>query len=294
MVVVWTRPDPDKPTAGKTWEEVSYFLDSEAAPIAHAPGIRVVIQDRLYRVEREKRRGPKLTCAMGEPNVIYPERLLERLVLVPEAEGVTIELAGFAHASEADMPDKETHELMASLGPYLFIRTMSEVGCGAHPFYGVAFRAVEMQNGKVVDVLPPEMFAHDNELLEGAKREFNKVAQAGETGSMRDGKVEISDIETTLAIPTFSRAGLGWSIQLTAAASWAGTYGGWSGYSRSVLLPAPRVPARFAAFAELGQRVAQFLTRRPQHRVVGAGSGKVSLPRDATPSVSRRRRPASP
>ena len=148
--------------------------------------------------------------------------------------------------------------------------------------YGASFRAVEVRDGRVVNLPAADIFAGADELRTAAKREFDQMAQGGETGSPFDGEVAISDLEPTLAIPSFAADGLRWSIQLTTSASWAGSYGGWSGYSRSVMLQAPRVPDRFRAFSELGARVARYMVANRQARVLGASIGHFNPPSTAT------------
>ena len=282
-VVVWTRPDPNKPAATADNAPNSYFLDNGGREIAHAPGIYVASEDRLYHLTSETHRGPKLYCPDGQPNAVYPERSLERLVLRSDDEATSIELAGFASGPPEDLPHKETHELMASLGPYLFMRTSSESACGAHPMYGASFRAVEVREGRLVDLPAADLFAGEDELRTAATREFNRIARSGSTGSLFDDEVQNSDLEPTLAIPSFTADGLRWSIQLTTGASWGGSYGGWGGYSRSVILQAPSVPDRFRAFSELGERVARYLSANPRARVLGASSGDFNPPTSATP-----------
>lgn len=284
--VVWTRRARPGPAGA---EILTHFVRADGSVAATRAGIFVADGDRLWRWRIEKKASPGERC---EPPQINPmgARKLERATLVPTRGGAaivtrvgsppSIEIAPFAtSANEYDLPAEEHHDLVASWGAYVFTRSDDVIfPCGMHPGYAASFAAFELDAAGALQPVALETLTGDaGALLDEAKRRFDKDAQGDATGSSLDGVAARDGIKPTMAFPAFGAAGVVWTVQLTADASWAGSYGGWSGYTRSVQVPAPQPPPRLAG-GRLPAPALAFAAAHPELSIGGVGITTAPVP----------------
>jgi hypothetical protein len=258
--------------------DTSYFVDEDGRETSHRDGIFLFMGDRLLELKTTEQTSTGLKCEDDKPNPVYPRRTKVRVSLNPARDGTAIVLADFGSLSDGEhQVDKEEQEPIGALGPYVFLFSSWQLGgcMGIHPLYGASFTVFEIRGGETSEVPLDDVTEGWRDVRAQAKKLFDAQA-TDKTGSDLDGIADLDGIEATLAVPSFGKAALGWELQLTASASWAGTYGGWAGYTRSVRVKTKQVPRRFTPYAPLASIAAQVAARHPGHTVVGVTRGRLS------------------
>jgi hypothetical protein len=147
-------------------------------------------------------------------------------------------------------------ELVASVGPYLFIRESTYAyTCGAHGNTGVSATLWDAVQG--TSIAPPD----DMGSIEGP------LAKAIEELSDEDDDifpVNESTVTMTELVPTFAKDGaLELGVQFTAPTCYACSNGGWGSYTKSAIEPAAAMPSLFVPFAHPPEAVRAFATSHP-------------------------------
>ena len=270
VTVAWVRDKKGKIT--------SWFLAPNAKPEPRS-GLYLAVGSHLYKWSERVKKQRAPACPAGNTNP-YTEYELATVSL-EEVEG-TSKLDPFPRAADAGDADedvaKDLYAPIASLGPYLFAREeLTYWPCGMHPQYGVEFHAFELTETMGVKKLAAaDLFEGSERRLDDAVLELN--AHASKDDSM-DNAVGRNEVQTTLARPIFGGADLNWQVQFTARATWAGSYGDWAGYTRSVVLPLPEVPAKFRAFAALAERAKTLGLPHTDDVIAGVSAGNVHVPK---------------
>lgn len=144
-------------------------------------------------------------------------------------------------------------DVLASVGPYLFIRESTYVyACGAHGGSGAEFHVWDLERGATLALLEevPDVPALQQ--------------TAAEALAEGEGEDEERDLpELTMITPAYQPGGrLRWDAQLTGWACYACSDGLWSSYSRSAVVPTTFRSGRFAPWANLPSGVMRFLAQR--------------------------------
>jgi len=173
----------------------------------------------------------------------FPTRSLQRLSVAPP-EGPPVELLPLSPAVA-----EESHAPVASLGPYLFVKTLRVARpCADPPGYDALFSVFSL--GPSVEKIPLDALGPPSGL---------DAARALLPGPAP---------RLTLSAPALSPEGLRWSEQYTEPSSWAEARGGWGSETRSVRVPAP-APSRLADATWLPEPALRFLQKHPDFEAAG-------------------------
>jgi len=199
---------------------------------------------------------------------MYPQRIWRNVEFVPDKPGKTITAVSFYKRnpnpetdSERMDPTKVEHDIVAIVPGYAFIKTSNTYwGCGAHPLYGCEFvLAAFGSTGSVERVGESDYEQGSDVRVARAVELFNAQVDPAEPPDSLDGKLQIEDISVSMAYPAFTQRGSVWTILYTGKSTWAGSYGGWAGYTRSVAVPHGIAPARFREAIVMPEPVAKYI-----------------------------------
>jgi len=280
VAAIWARPRVTSPArSAKDPADVTRFVRADGAAASTKRGIYLVAHDKLYRWDSSARTSASERCEPPQQNP-FRKRVLRDGAAVPVGGGKRIPIVGFAAPdSNGVLPEEETHAPVAILGDTLFLRSESAgFGCGMHPLYGAEFRAARLLSDGTVETLRMD------DLREGAGGRvgdamalLNKDAQADDTSL--DGPANLDEIETTMALPIFDAAGARWTVQYTTHATWAGGYGGWGGYTRSIKLDLAGLPPKLARLAAFPDVAVAYARAHPDEEVLGVSAGEIEAPK---------------
>lgn len=213
-------------------------------------GFFVFINRQLHQYHRREDVSPNPPCP-GEKENIFPKRIWRNAEFVPEKKGKTLELiqAYKPKPKSDDIVHTETdHELVAALPGFVFIKSSeTDWGCGAHPLYGNSFVLAAIgPEGAFEKISESDYLEGTDAWIEHAQAKFNSQVDPGESPDSLDGRIQnSSDVKAVMAFPMITAKGAVWAALFTAPATWAGSYGGWGGYTRAMPMPINKTPARF-------------------------------------------------
>ena len=95
------------------------------------------------------------------------------------------------------------------------------------------------------DMNTPEYTEGSETGLDRAIAKFDASVDPSEPADSLDGKVKRNEVTVSMAHPTWTPKGAEWTVLYTAPSTWAGSYGGWAGYTRSVPIVLDQAPRRF-------------------------------------------------
>jgi hypothetical protein len=280
VAAIWARPRVTSPArSAKEPADVTRFVRADGTVASTRRGIYLVAHDKLYRWESNARTSASERCEPPQQNP-FRKRVLRDGAVVPAGGGRRIEVAGFAAPDgNGILPEEETHAPVAILGDTLFVRSDNAgFGCGMHPLYGVEFRAARLLAGGTVKLLRMEDLRDGTGARAGdAMALLNKGTREDDTSL--DGPASRDEIETTMALPIFDAAGARWTVQYTTHATWAGSDGGWGGYTRSVKLDLAGLPPPLASLAAFPDVAADYARAHPDEEVRGVSAGEIEAPK---------------
>jgi len=154
-------------------------------------------------------------------------------------------------ASEID----HTADVVASVGPYLFVRQSTySYACGAHGATSAEAAVYDVERGEEVQLGPTA--TEEIELKKRASRAFV-------TDDDVDEPTPNDEVGITEARVDWTGGRLGFAYQLTTSTCYACGDGAWSSYTKSVSLDAPSLPAALSGHREVPAPVKKWLAAHP-------------------------------
>lgn len=256
-VVIRTKPKyPAQPVEWTRFLEADGTMTSQKGVLLSFGGVQ-------YQYKQREQTSANPPCVPNEPNP-YPKKIWRNAEVVPIKPGKTSELIPFykPKKDEEGIPPVETeHELAAVIPGYLFVRTsITDYGCGAHALYGRQFTLFAYQtNGTfdTVDAVDYEEGVYTG--IEKAVAKFNATVDPSEPADSLDGRVGESDVKPAMTYPAMTARGAEWTVLYYAQATWAGSYGGWAGYTRAVPITLGAAPKRFREAMVMPEVVAKYV-----------------------------------
>jgi hypothetical protein len=233
-------------------------LDSEGNVVGTIDGIAIMTKKGLVRVtetkvpvatqpcERFDDKGNELPRDQWDP----PQAGEATRMSLATAEGSV----PFVSPEAGDGANELQHsaEIVASVGPYLFVReSMYAYACGAHGFTSVSAMVYDVEQRAEVPMAPAKSD-------EAALRKRAALALTSDDGFDPDGE---AGVELTEAQPEWKGASLSLKFQFTAGTCYACGDGAWSSYTKSVALDAPALPRELAPYANPPEAVRKYLAK---------------------------------
>lgn len=237
-----------KPKAGAPAEEWTRLIHADGKTTSKK-GAYLFIRGQLHQYRRRENVSPNPPCAPGDN--LFPKRIWRNAEFVPEKNGKTIEIipAYKPNPKSEEIVHVETdHELVAALPGFAFIKSSeTDYGCGAHPLYGNAFVLVAFgTDGAVEKISESEYLDGTDAWIDHAMAKFNAQSDPAESPDSLDARIQnSSDVKAVMAYPMITAKGAVWGGLFTAPATWAGSYGGWAGYTRAIPMAMNKTPKRF-------------------------------------------------
>jgi len=225
-------------------------------------GSYLFIGEKLHRYQQREKVSANAPCP-GETSNPFPKRILRNAEFVPDKKGKTMEVIGF-HKDLPDQPNPTEidHEIVALVPGYAFVKTsITDYGCGAHPLYGNKFELVAFGAEGTFEFVPESDYKDGSDVSEEkAIGLFNAQVDPAESEESLDGKLTSgSNVSVSMTYPAFTPRGSIWTVLYTAPSTWAGSYGGWAGYTRSVPVALDAAPARFRDAIVMPEVVATYI-----------------------------------
>jgi hypothetical protein len=261
-VLVWT--------VNEDGEHMTWTLDDAGEAAELRDGIRIAARGGVWDWHETVEKLVTTACptfddsGVEQPPGDAPEPGTGvRITLEREDGGGRTELVA-PESAEGAQDLEQTVDLVASVGPYLFIRESTYAyTCGAHGNVGVSFRVHDAERG--VDVWTST----------DGRRFVDLVAVARETTRARNELVVDEDVaafvadgelpvDFTAILPSYDTDGaLEIGLQFTAAACYACSDGAWSSYTKSTTEPLDALPAALRPWATPPAGVSAFLHDHP-------------------------------
>lgn len=256
--LVWARD-----TVG---EARSYRLDDKGTVLETVEGIVLQVDGNEWRWQEERliqdgdiAKG----CGEGEASEGGDDgKSFVTRATIARTDGELSQLIVDPETGEQEAGDFE-HEvsLIRSIGPLLFIRQATHVyGCGAHGNLGASAFVWDISKNAEVE-LRTELGK-----LGSLKREAEELMASD------DDPIASEDEEVTLAelFPSFTPQGdIELRLRFTGFACYACSDGEWSSYTKSVLLPSPKLPKTLAAHGQAPEAVRAFIAKHPELELGG-------------------------
>jgi hypothetical protein len=228
--------------------EWTRFIQADGSVVSQK-GLHLFIGDNLYRYQQREKATANPPCDSETPNP-YPKQIHRNAEFVPDKKGKAIEVIEmYKHDSTQDqvIPTDIEHEIVAVIPGYAFIKTsIIDYGCGAHALYGNKFVLVAFGAEGTFEIVKRWEYEEGSDAqLNKAVEQFNAKVDPAEPADSIDGRLKSGDISISMAYPAFTPRGSVWTVLYTGPATWAGSNGGWAGYTRSVPIPLDIAPARF-------------------------------------------------
>jgi len=192
-----------------------------------------------------------------------------RATLVHVASGAEQVVVEPETAAEGAADVQQGVELVASVGPYLFVRESTYAyTCGAHGNTGVSVKLWDAVSGTSI-ALPDDIGPLQGPLdkaIEALSDEDDDLFPANE-----------STVTMTELVPTFAHEGaLELGVQFTAPTCYACTRGGWGSYTKSTIVPARAMPSLLVPFARPPEAVRAFVAAHPDLQLGGWSPASLS------------------
>ena len=276
IVALIVRPKVKPPAKP---EDYTRFLRADGTATSKKAA-HLYIDGKRYRFHRQEKKTPNPKCEGAEINM-FPARIFRNAEFVPEKTGPAIEVIKFYKSErEGEFPVDIDHEIVAALPGYTFLKTsITDYGCGAHPLYASNFMVVIWGSGATFeDMNTPEYTEGSETGLDRAIAKFDASVDPSEPADSLDGKVKRNEVTVSMAHPTWTPKGAEWTVLYTAPSTWAGSYGGWAGYTRSVPIVLDQAPARFRDALVVPDVVATYVAQHEKNEdIVGFTLGEVDL-----------------
>ncbi|HRI64125.1 MAG TPA: hypothetical protein PK156_07800 [Polyangium sp.] len=260
-------------------ENHTRFLQSDGTSKSRK-GAHVFINGALHRFKQQEKKTANPKCEGDEVN-LFPFRIFRNAEFVPEKKGTALEVIKFYKAErEGEFPVNIDHEIVAALPGYTFLKTsITDYGCGAHPLYASKFTVVIWSaDGTFEEMNTPEYTEGSETGLDKAIAKFDSQVSPSEPDDSLDGKVKRSEVTVSMAYPTWSSKGADWTVLYSAPATWAGSFGGWAGYTRSLPIVLDQPPARFREVMVVPDVVATYIGQHEKDEdIVGFTLGETDL-----------------
>ena len=267
-VLVWTTNEDG--------ERMTWTLDEDGNPAGLVDGIHVVARGGVWTW----REIPETLATTACPT--YDDSGIEQPARDAPAPGtgvrVALEREGSPDRTELVAPEseegaqdlEENADLVASVGPYLFIRESTYAyTCGAHGNVGVSFRIYDAEHG--ADVWTSggtQRFVDAGAVTRQRGRAQADLAVDEDVATfVTDGKL---DLDLTAVLPSYGTdASLELGLQFTAATCYACSDGAWSSYTKSTVEPLDDAPAPLRPWLTAPASVSRFASEHPTLTVGG-------------------------
>lgn len=276
--LVWTSDDSD---ARETWT-----LDATGNVLARTAGIRLTARGKLWQWKQAQQTIETQACPLydehggelppGEPATpgTGVRATLERV------DGGEIREIVAAEACEGAADVEQTVDLLATVGPYLFVRDATYVySCGAHGGVGVSFSVWDAERGAAVwssGDTEPRTFVEPDVSEQAHRRALADLGEDEDVTSFGDdGEIDVAPTEL---LPAFDgpRATLRVAMQFTAPSCYACSDGAWSSYSKSTAEPLSALPAALRPWTVAPAAVRAFLAAHPEVTLGGWSAATAS------------------
>jgi len=259
--LVWTRDADGEPR--------SFVLDSRGAEVSSEPGIGIAIDGKKWSYRTEPVDLPTTRCPdlgdpegddeMGERPAAEPGKGM-RATLVRDGEPDRIVIEPPLHQEGAEEIDHGV-ELVASVGPYLFLReSVYAYACGAHGNVSVVPTTWDALRGEAA-VVPAHLIDGP---LAAAIAELNA-----------DDDTFLATEETTAlgeVVPGYdARGDLVVGLRFAAPTCYACSYGDFGSYVKATVVDVPAIPAVLAPFATAPHAIGVFAAAHPDLAIGGYG-----------------------
>jgi len=256
---VWTR--------GAGGQKTTHRLDDHGTELDSVSGALIATEDGVWEWREERREVPTQACDASEKEGRSSSRqpparghaTVSKLVLL----GSKVEQRIVEPGQEEGGVRKFDHrvELVGSVGPFLFVKESTYVdGCGAHGITEASSTVWDAAQRAAID------WAAEIGSVEAPREAAMTAFLDADDDPFPPG----DDLELTELVPRFGLdARLRLGLQMTAATCYACSRGGWGSYTKSVVVDAPRVPARFAPYVAAPGAVRAFADVHPDLRLGG-------------------------
>ena len=230
-------------------EESTQFIHADGK-ITTKKGAYLFINGQLHRYRQQEKTSPNPPCE-GEKENPFPKRIWRNAEFVPEKNGKSLEVIPVYKPNPKDeqiIHTETEHELTAAIPGFVFIKSFTtDYGCGAHALYGAEFSLFAFQSdGSAKSIESSEYLEGTDAWIEHARAKFNAQVSPGESPESLDARIEDNDaVKVGMVFPMLTAKGAVWTGLFTAPATWAGSFGGWGGYTRAIPMALNKTPARF-------------------------------------------------
>jgi hypothetical protein len=269
-------------------------LDAQGRVIERGPGVRIAVRGRSWQWKETPQPVKTQACPR------YDDGNEQADAGTPPGAGTgiraTLERVGGPEGDEIVSPEsdegaqeiEQTVTLVATVGPYLFVRDSTYAyTCGAHGNVGVSFLVWDAERHRAVwssaaaededaaDVAGTAGPADADGPLEASLVNDARVRALAALGADEDvssfgddGKIEtdLTEIVPAYAGPDGS---LSVSLQFTAASCYACSDGAWSSYTKSTQQPLATLPGWLRPWATPPESVRAFLRAHPELAIGG-------------------------
>ncbi len=270
-VLIWTMDRDDRITSH--WLRGNRF---GAVILASREGLLFPMTDGIWEIETRTVDLPLCDCDTWTENgmegscpVSNETATGESIVLVNLRNGDELSPVPSPDAANEEDPAYTDHSfgagVIASVGPYLFIRSVKEVlACGAaHNSWSSQFTVFDVARRETVEILTDE--ERSRILEEEQTAAFNEVRTDNLVTVDRPEDLELTTIKPGL----LPGVGLTIHYQFTADSSFADSDDNWGSYSRSVIVPARNFPEALAPYAALPPAMSTFAVFSDNTRLGG-------------------------
>ncbi|WP_437611014.1 protein kinase [Sorangium sp. So ce834] len=265
-------------TDGRNDETVWLTQDGDRVRVvARAPALILAAGEQVWIARRRKRAirlldTSALTAVMdrlrendtSRDGLPIVEREIDDVVLINAASGNTLSLSAptvdeCAEEGSEAFEFEQSIQLLASVGPYLFVRTGVHVNWGgAHPMYEATFRVIDLRSGADTELLT------DTERVQ-LSREEGQHAMALLRQRYEDFLGEGEAPELTLFLLSYGHDGaLSAEYQFTAPTAYVASDHRWSAYTCSELVHSPKIPASLGEYERAPQLLERHWAKTPR------------------------------
>lgn len=254
-----------KPKGNAKPEESTQLIHADGK-MTTKKGAYLFINGQLHRYQQKENVSVNPPC-YGEKENPFPKRIWRNAEFLPEKNGSSIEIIPAFKPDKTKDPITLTeteNELVAALPGFVFIKSSeTDYGCGAHALYGSSFVLMSFgADGKFVKLAESDYFEGTDAWLEFAQAKFNAQVEPGTSPDSLDGRIEDSSgVSVAMVYPLLTAKGAVWTALFTAPATWAGSYGGWAGYTRAMPMAINKIPARFRDAMVTPEPVNDYVTK---------------------------------
>ncbi len=259
-VLIWTMDREDRITSH--WLRGNRF---GAVILASREGLLFPMTDGIWEIETRTIDLPLCDCetwtddGMEGPCPVSDETATgEIIVLVNLRNGEELFPVPLAETTDEEDPAFTDHSfaaaVIASVGPYLFIRSSEEIlACGAaHNSWSSQFTVFDVAGRQTVEIITDEERAEI--MKEEQTSAFNEIRSDNLVTVDRPEDLELTTIKPGL----LPGVGLTIHYQFTADSSFSDSDDNWGSYSRSVTVPARNFPEALVPYAALPPAMSTF------------------------------------